>query len=424
MKSGETNKYRWYTVIMLSAVYACSQLDRQIMGILLDPIAKDLGANDTQMGFLVGLTFAVFYTFLAIPIAMIADRTNRKNVIAISVVAWSGMTAVCGLVSNFAQMALARIGVAVGEAGSSPSSVSIISDLFDEKSRATALSVFVVGANVGVLIAFLGGGILLDNYGWRTTFIVVGLPGVLLGLLVYLTVPEPKKALVDGKPKSGASFKETFWHMVKVPALRHVLIGKALGAFVGYGFILWIPTFLVRSHGLTGTQIGFTLAMFAGLGGAVGTLMSGRVVDYLGKRDERWRAWAISVSKLVPIPFLVSFLLLDQFLVAVIFYIVPSILGSFYLAPSTALVQNLVTEPMRTVASAISMFLLNIIGMGFGPQGVGILSDFLAPAYGEDSLRYALAAFTVVNIWGAYHFWRAGVLIGRDGAAMQAVRSA
>ncbi|SNS78666.1 Predicted arabinose efflux permease, MFS family [Sphingopyxis indica] len=409
----EVRRRPWFTVIMLSAVYACSQLDRQIMGILLEPIKRDLGASDAQMGFLVGLAFAVFYTFLAIPIAMLADKGHRKNIIAASIILWSAMTAVCGMATTYLHMALARIGVAVGESGSSPASVSMIANLFDAETRATAMSVFVFGANVGMLMAFLGGGWLLDTVGWRETFLIIGIPGIILGLMVLLLVPEPPTAPEAATDAEKASLASTIRHMAANAPMRHILIGKSLGGFVGYGMVLWIPTFLVRSHGLSGTEIGLTLALFVGLAGGIGTLMSGRIADFLGKRDGRWRSWSIAISKVVTIPFLLGFFLVESYELALALYVIPATIGAYYLAPSSALIQQLVDDRMRAVAAAVSFFLLNMVGMGLGPQGVGLLSDLLAPAYGNQSLRYALAAFVFVNLWAAFHFWRAGSLLPR-----------
>lgn len=408
----KSNPKRWYTVIMLALVYACSQMDRQIMSILLDPIANDLGASDTQMGLLVGIYFALFYTFFAIPIAMVADRTNRKNVIALSVVVWSTLTAVCGAVTSYFQMALARMGVAFGEAGSTPASISIISDLFDEKSRTTAIAVFITGASVGALFAFLCGGILLDKFGWRMTFVFIGLPGILLGLVFFFTVKEPKKTVSKGSSAQAAGLGETIFFLAKHAALRHVLIGQTLGGFVAYGLALWVPTFLYRSYGLTGTQVGLTLAAFAIIG-AIGTLVSGRIVDHFARHDERWRAWTVCLVKLTALPFLAIFFFIDQLPIALALYAIPSLLSTFYLAPSAALIQNLVKVPMRTVAAAIGMFLLNIIGLGLGPLVVGMAADVLAPQYGAEALRVTLTAFVFVNLWSVFHFWRAGALIGK-----------
>ena len=400
----------WFTAIMLSAVYACSQLDRQIMGILLEPIKKDLGASDAQMGLLAGLSFALFYTFMAMPIAAIADRGYRKNIIAASLVVWSLMTALCGLTVNYLQMSFARIGVAAGEAGSTPASISIISSLFDAKRRATAIAVFVFGANVGSFIALMGGGLLLEAYGWRRTFFILGIPGVLLGILVYFLVPEPEK---PAEARERLGFKRAVSFMASNPAIRHILFGQSVAAMLSYGFGLWIPTFLARSHGLTPSQIGITLALVVGIAGGVGTLLSGRVSDAFGRRDDRWRAWSIAVSKIIPIPLLLGFLLVDSPYLAIALYVVPAVLSIYYLAPSAAIIQHLVDERMRAFAAAVGMFLLNLIGMGLGPQGVGLLSDLLSSTFGTDSLRYAMCIFVSVNIWAAFHYWRAGQFLGR-----------
>lgn len=408
----------WFTVFLLALVFACSQLDRQIMGILLEPIKHDLKASDSQMGFLVGLAFAVFYTFLGIPVAILADRGNRKNIIAASIILWSGMTALCGSAMTYTQMALARIGVAVGEAGSGPASVSIISSLFDERSRATAIGFFFMGSSIGVLLAFLGGGFLSAEIGWRTTFVVIGLPGIVVGIIVLIFLKEPARP--QGLSSEPVSLGETVRCMAGNPATRHLLAGNSLAGFVSYGLILWVPSFLVRSHGLAPAQVGLTLALSTGVGGALGAVLSGRVSDWAGKHGLAWRSWSIAIAKLLCVPLLLGFLLSDSIVVAMAFYIIPAVIGGFFLAPTAALVQQLVDVRMRAVAAAIFSFLLNIVGMGMGPQGVGLLSDALAPSLGASSLRYALAAFVCVNLWSAFHFWRAGMALKQQQVPPQA----
>lgn len=408
----------WFTVFLLALVFACSQLDRQIMGILLEPIKHDLKASDSQMGFLVGLAFAVFYTFLGIPVAMLADRGNRKNIIAASIILWSGMTALCGSAMTYTQMALARIGVAVGEAGSGPASVSIISSLFDERSRATAIGFFFMGSSIGVLLAFLGGGFLSAEIGWRTTFVVIGLPGIVVGIIVLIFLKEPPRP--QGLSSEPVSLGETVRCMAGNPATRHLLAGNSLAGFVSYGLILWVPSFLVRSHGLAPAQVGLTLALSTGVGGALGAVLSGRVSDWAGKHGLAWRPWSIAIAKLLCVPLLLGFLLSDSIVVAMAFYIIPAVIGGFFLAPTAALVQQLVDVRMRAVAAAILSFLINIVGMGMGPQGVGLLSDALAPSLGASSLRYALAAFVCVNLWSAFHFWRAGTVLKQQPVPPQA----
>ncbi|MGI9325526.1 MAG: spinster family MFS transporter [Pseudomonadales bacterium] len=420
--------YRWYAVGVLTLVYASSQVDRQIMGMLLEPIRLELGASDTAMGFLVGLTFAIFYATLGMPIAMLADRSNRRNIITIAISIWSGMTVLCGYAQTFTQMALARIGVGIGEAGSTPPSHSIISDLFPPETRGTAMGIFALGVNFGLLIAYLGGGWISENYGWRTTFVVVGLPGLLIALLLYATVSEPRRGAseqklikpVDDNPTDAdqaPAFATVARHMWRVRSTRHLTIGAALAGFIGYGFTLWMPTFLIRSHGLSPTEVGLTLALMTGLVGAMGTFTAGKLADVLARRDERWRTWVVAAAKGGYVPFLAGVFMVDDLTTALILYVVPAFFGGFYLAPTFALIQSLVTLRMRALASSIVLFVLNIIGMGFGPQLVGIMSDWFAPEYGKESLRMALFILTFLNLWCAYHYFTAARTLHQDMAS-------
>ncbi|MEM7218616.1 MAG: MFS transporter [Pseudomonadota bacterium] len=432
MPFSDSPRYKWYALVVLTAIYTSSHVDRQIMGILLEPIKAEMGASDTAMGFLVGLTFALFYATLGMPIAWLADRTNRRNIITAAVSIWSAMTVACGYAGNFFQLALARIGVGIGEAGSTPPSHSIIADLFPAERRGTAMGVYTLGVNFGLLIAYLAGGWLADEFGWRWTFVIVGAPGLLLALLVYFTTIEPKrgaaevretkKAHADDDAPASAEvenaqappFMEVVRHMWHTPAAFHTVMGSALAGFVGYGFVVWMPAFFVRSHDLSLTETGFVLAFLTGVVGGLGTFTAGRLADVLAKRDIRWRAWVVAVGKLVYMPFLAAFFMVDNFYVAVTLYLVPAFFGGFYLAPSAALVQSLVDVRMRALASSIMLFILNIIGLGFGPQLVGILSDLFAADYGKESLRYALLLLSLLNFWCAYHYYRAGRSLPED----------
>jgi predicted MFS family arabinose efflux permease len=404
--------YRWYALGLLTLVFTSSHVDRQIMGMLLQPIKLELGATDTQMGFLVGLTFALFYATLGMPIAMLADRSNRRNIITGALVIWSGMTALCGYAANFAQLALARIGVGIGEAGSTPPSHSLIADLFPQETRGTAMGIFALGVNFGLLIAYLGGGLLSEMWGWRATFIAVGLPGLIIAVWFFFTVGEPVrgasealKPTIEGQPPT---FLETWRYMWRVRAMRHTCAGAALAGFTGYGFVLWMPTFLQRSYDMSPSETGYTLALMSGVVGGIGTFVAGKLVDVLAVRDERWRAWVVAAGKAFYVPFLVAFFMMDDFKWAMLVYLVPAFFGGFYLAPTFALIQGLADVRMRAVASSITLFILNIIGMGFGPQLVGIVSDLFAPAYGNESLRMSLLLLGVVNFWCAWHYWLAG----------------
>ncbi len=440
--------YNWYVVGVLTATYASSHVDRQIMAILLEPIKLELGATDTQMGFLVGLTFALFYATLGMPIAMLADRTNRRNIITAAVTIWSFMTVLCGYVANFLQLTLARIGVGIGEAGSTPPSHSMIADLFPPERRGTAMGVYALGVNFGLLIAYLAGGWLSENYGWRTTFVVVGLPGLLIALVLYLTVKEPRRGGAEAKASpappqpepppqvqtqsapaaqtdavagedKAPSFGTVAKHMMAVRSIRHLCIGSAIAGFIGYGFVLWMPSFLVRSHGLSPTEVGLTLALMSGVIGAFGTFTAGKLADVLARRDVRWRSWIVALGKGGYVPFLAAVFIVDELWLALLLYVIPAFFGGFYLAPTAALVQSLVSLRMRALASSILLFVLNIIGMGLGPQLVGIMSDWFAPEYGQESLRMALLVLSFLNLWCAYHYFTAGRTLQADLAAQQ-----
>jgi len=411
-------RYKWYVLGVLTSVYASSHVDRQIMGILLEPIKLELDASDTQMGFLIGLTFAIFYATLGMPIAMLADRKNRRNIIAIATTVWSVMTVLCGTAQTFVQLALARVGVGTGEAGSSPPSHSIISDLFPPETRGTAMGVLALGVNIGVLIAYLVGGWMSENFGWRITFVAVGLPGLGIAALVYFTTQEPRRGASELAPRPiddpAPPFGQVARHMWRVKSIRHLVAGTSVAAFVGYGFVLWMPSFFVRSHGLSPTEVGLTLALMTGVVGGLGTFTAGRLADYLAERDVRWRTWVVALAKAGYVPFLAAFFLIDDLTTALLVYVIPAFFGGFYLAPTFALIQSLVSLRMRALAASITLFVLNIIGMGFGPQIVGILSDVFAPAYGKESLRMALLALCFINLWCALHYYLAGRTLKAD----------
>lgn len=412
-----TPEYRRYALFLLFLVFTSSHVDRQILAILLEPIKHELSLSDTQLGFLSGIAFAIFYATLGIPMAMWADRSNRRNIITLALATWSGMTVLCGMAANFWQLALARIGVGVGEAGSSPPSHSIIADMYSPTERATAMGTFSLGINCGLLIGFLVGGWINQWYGWRAAFWVVGAPGLALAVLVRYSLREPPRGYAEGLQAAAheaPSLKAVVTYMWSTPALRHIVAGATLASFVGYGVVLWLPSFLVRSHGLQSGTIGVLLAIGFGVFGAVGTFMGGQLADRLGKRDIRWSVWVVGVAILLAMPFSLSFYLAKDTSTALTIGIVPALLGGAYLGPSFALNQGLVPVQMRSVASAIILFVANIIGLGLGPQTVGILSDLFSAQVGSESLRYALLTLACVNLWTAFHYFRAGRTLQAD----------
>ena len=285
-----TTRQKNYTLFLLVLVFTSSHIDRQIMGILGQPIKESLQISDTQLGLLTGIMFAVFYATLGMPMAIWADRRNRRNLISFSVFLWSGMTALCGAAANFTQLLLLRIGVGVGEAGSNPPSHSIIADLYPKEQRATAMAIFGTGINWGILIGFLVGGWINEWYGWRTAFVVVGLPGVLLALLVRFTLTEPPRGYADAAGETPPKITPPpFWavakFMISNPVLRNVVAAGTLISFTGYASVIWVPIYLVRIHGMGTGEVVSYLALFIGVGGAIGIYLGGRLADFLHARN-------------------------------------------------------------------------------------------------------------------------------------------
>jgi MFS family permease len=326
------------------------------------------------------------------------------------------MTALSGTAQNFWQLLLARIGVGVGEAGCSPPAHSMISDYFPAEKRATALGIYSLGIPFGILFGFIAGGWLNEFFGWRVAFFVVGIPGLLLAILVRFTLREPHRGMAEGKSDTGAqpSTMETFKFLWAKPSFRHLAFGAALTAFVGYGVVTWVPSFLIRSHGLTTGDAGTYLGLILGIPGGIGIAMGGWMADRFGSRDTRWYLWVVTVALLIGVPFSFGVYLSESATLALLFLIVPVALGNFYQATTFSQTQGLVTLRMRSVAAAVLLFIINIIGLGAGPQAVGILSDVLSDSYGQESLRYSLLIFSFVNIWAAFHYYMAGRYLKAD----------
>ena len=407
---------RNYALGVLVVVYTFNFIDRQILSILLEPIKQDLGLSDSALGMLTGFAFALFYATLGIPIARFADRSNRRNLIAWALAIWSAMTAVSGLAQNFWHLLLARIGVGVGEAGCSPPAHSILADYFPTENRATALGIYSLGIPFGILFGFIAGGWLNEFFGWRVAFFIVGVPGLLLAILVRFTLREPPRGMAEGRvaDEEQPTIMETFRFLWSKRSFRHMAVGGGLTAFVGYGVITWVPSFLIRSYGMSTGDVGTYLGLILGIPGGIGIALGGYLADRYGSRDTRWYLWIVSVALIASTPLFFGVYLSSTAFASLMFLILPILLGNFYQATTFSQTQGLVSLRMRSVAAAVLLFILNMIGLGAGPQAIGILSDILQPSYGDESLRYALLILSTVQIWAAYHYYQAGKSLKED----------
>lgn len=404
---------KYYALFILTIVYVFNFIDRQILVILQPLIKSELGLSDTQLGLLSGFSFAIFYTVLGIPIARLADRSNRRNIIAVALTVWSAMTVACGYAQNFLQLLLARMGVGVGEAGGSPPAHSMISDMFTARRRATALAIYSSGLYMGVVVGFSVGGYFGETFGWRSTFLIVGVPGILLALILWATVREPARTTGTDK-KDAPSLGETWRHVRTLKSFPLFAFGCAMSAFVSYGTSNFMPSYMVRYHEVPLTEIGFLLGLTGGGGGIVGTFLGGYLTDKIGGKDPRWYMWLPGLTAVAAIPLAIYVFNTDNTPMMLITYFVVAVLGTLYLAPSIAVAHRLVHPRMRAMSSAILFFVLNLIGLGLGPVAVGQISDIVASITGSDGLRIALTIGACVALIKGYLFWSAGRKLPAD----------
>ena len=412
---------RALTLALLTCAYFFSYMDRQILAILQEDIIKDLRLSDAQMGVLGGLAFAVFYAGLGVPVAWLADRGNRVRIIAAALAIWSGFTAAGGLAANFTQLLLARIGVGIGEAGSSPPSHSIIADLYPPEKRAGAMAVYSLGVGLGAAFGTIIGGTVATFYGWRVAMYVIGLPGLLLAAVIWAVMPEPKRglsdaqvAMEDGKPTMRDGFRTLFANRAAV----HLIAGFTLTSMIGYGHTAFGPSFLIRSFGFTKLEIALQIAPLAALIIAFAGVGSGKIADRLAKKHGLpVQATMVAVCKTVALPCTIAFYLSTSTAVAIPLYLISLAFGAIYLGVTFSLIQSEAPVRQRATWAAITLLINNMIGLGLGPTLVGALSDYLKPTYGAESLRYAMFTFAAITPWAIFHYWRVGVLLKRARAA-------
>jgi MFS family permease len=420
--------YSYYILIVLMLGNACAFLDRSIISVLLPQLKHELHLGDASLGFLSGFAFTACYVLFGLPLSALAERTSRRNIVGVSIALWSVMTALCGRVATFGQLVLLRVGVGIGEAGMTPSSHSLISDLFPPERRGTAISIYTIGIHLGIFTGLALGGYLAEHFGWRSTFFLISLPGIAVALLIFLTVAEPargrheKASFVTPGYQSFPKVVQLLW---ADRSLRYTMIGTTFCSFVTFGLGAWLPSFLVRSHDMTVGQAGLLLGVASGTGGLIGTLIGGLLSDRFGERNPRWRLWIVAVALMIfPIAVLV---LLHTASIAVIGIAAMSsvLFTAVHKAPTSAVTLNLTPPRMRARATALTLFLTNLLGGGLGPLIVGALSDALEPTFGENSLRYALVTIAFFAVASAFSYFVAGKHLGIAGRLkMQAQKPA
>ena len=424
--------YRYYLLALLMVILALNNADGLALGLALQNIKFDLHLSDTQLGFLSGIAFTLFYAVMGIPIARWADRSNRIAIITVTTALWSVMVALCGRAVTFHQLLLVRVGVAVGEAGCIPPAYSLIADHFSRGERPRAVAIYLLGGNLSFVIGYLIAGQLNEIYGWRMMFLMLGIPGLVPAALAWFTLREPRGSTHDGASKgsvrqvvhlepSGSQASEpspplrevirVLWNKV---TFRHLLFSFAVASFFSSGVLQWLPAFFVRSYGIPTGRLGLWFGAIWGLGGLFGTYLGGELASRLAANNERLQLRAMALAYC-------SFAVFSALIYVAPTY--PLALGAMGIAvtglamtngPVLATIQTLVPARMRATSIATIYLFSNLIGMGLGPLTVGALSDGLRSAFGQESLRYALLAMAPGYLWGGWHLWRGSKTVAND----------
>ena len=401
------------TLGVLLVVYIFNFLDRQVATILAEPIARDLHLSDTQIGLMTGLSFALLYTALGLPIARLADRpaSNRVRMIAMAVAIWSVMTALCGLTRSFAQLLACRVGVGIGEAGCTPPAHALISDQTPPDRRARAFAIYQLGPPLGGLIGMVMGGLLADHMGWRTAFLVVGIPGLLLAVLVLALLRDPRTdrvAQADADAPAALSMRDALRAIWASQVMRLMLATAAFASSANYGVMIWGTIFFQRSHGLTPGQTGVWFGLVNGIGSGLGVWLGGQLGDWQRRKHGKQRLlhWS-AIGLIASSPLLLAALLVPDWRLAMVLFLPSILLAWLYVAPYYSAAQGLVPPASRAMASATILFVQNLIGLGLGPLLLGICSDLLKPSLGPESVRSVLFIGSSFGVIGGLLLLRA-----------------
>jgi MFS family permease len=402
----------WYALIVLSAINMFAYVDRSALAILMQPIKLELNLNDQQLGLLSGLAFALFYSTLGVPLARLADKSSRLRLISICLVLWSAMTALGGWARNFTQLFLARVGVGVGEAGCVPAAHSLISDYFPRERRALAISIFQAGAVVGLSGGLFIVGLLGEKMGWRAALQIVGLAGVPVALLAYFTLREP------ARPTAGPTHNEPAGQALRAllqrPAFTHLMIAYSLSTICTSGMTQWMPTFLIRSFGMTIAEVGAWSGMAGAVGGVLGLLTGGFAAAWLVRRDPRWELWLPTLTYGIYIPLFILMMLSPDPLTALTIKTIANFVAAIGGGVALSTVQSFAEPNRRATAVSLVLFLSSLLGMGLGPYLIGAASDALEPTLGVESLRYGMLISVAIVIWAVIHFWLAALRSAKD----------
>jgi MFS family permease len=419
---------RWYVLIMMVLVYTLSIADRYVISTVLEPIRLELQLTDSGIAFLTGVALALFYVVMGFPLSYLIDRGNRRNIIAICLILWSAMTAFCGLSKNYVQLLIARIGVGIGEAGGTPGANSIISDYFPAAKRPMALTVFSLGAPIGAWLGADIAGMINDAFNWRMVFLVLGIPGVLVGLVIFATIKEPRRGQLDhkGGDREGATFGESMRFLWSQKSAVHVMVGSALTALWGWGLMWWTPTFMIRNYGMTPGEAGAIVGPIHLIGGGLATLFTGWWMSRPSMRDPRsivrLMGWGVLVATVVS--FVIYWTHNLQLATYLFWIFIPAIY--FYIGPSFGLLTNLCEPRMRAQFCAATLFIANVGNLIIAPQLVGFLSDSFAPGNVADgeSLRLAMLCLVPFGFWAVWHYFAATKKILDDQERATGIRPA
>lgn len=412
----KVEKYRNYLLVVLALIYALNFVDRLTLGVVLQNVKNDLMLSDSQLGFLTGIAFALFYFGMGIPISRWADSGNRVIIISLSTALWGVAVFICGAAANFGQLLLARTAVAVGEAGCLPSSLSLLSDYFSRRERPRAVALYMQGCTLSLFIGYLLSGWLNQFYGWRITFMIVALPGFGLAALAFCTLREPRRTSTVAWEVHPTKWKlrEVYVALRPNRTFRHLLLFYVVTSLFNWGIVQWQPAFLVRSFGMKTGELGTWSAIACGLGTMIGLYLGGEWASRRAANNESLQLRTMAISYCA------------GGLCSCLIYLSPNrycafalmglwnLAGTMAIGPFFASIQTLVPENMRAVATSVVNLSANLIGLGLGPLVIGAVSDALHSLAGNESLRYALLALSPGYLWGAWHLWRASKTITHD----------